>query len=264
MRQQKLHQNFGTLIEKRVPTIQSTLVLQLHKIQQTTNFIRIADNITTSNSKPRNSVTIKREINTISSEKTNIKYTYTLSRGGIALHFKAEDVNKFENEVDNNYPGSTCSKSKSLGQYKKLFMKNINPSISAEQLILSLRQINDGKSYLRNFYSSRTYKALPIICVGCKVSICNNLPRKCIELLGSHFNCENYIKPVVRCFNYQKFGHISTNCFNKHCCEYCGKNCPSQQNCLQESLCVNCNTSGHPSTSQEYPKYKEKKSPNRP
>ena len=40
---------------------------------------------------------LKREINKISSENINIKHTYTLPRGGVAFHFKAqEDVNKFE------------------------------------------------------------------------------------------------------------------------------------------------------------------------
>ena len=228
--------------------------------QDAVDFIRIVDNITKNNFKPRNSVTIKREINKISSEKINIKHTYTLPRRGVAFHFKAqEDVNKFEKEVDNIYPGSTCCKPKSQGHYKKLIIKNINPFISTEQLHLSLRQTIDSKFYLRRFYSCRTYKPLPVTCVTCEVSICNNLLNKGIDLLGSHFDCENYIKPVVRCFNCQKFGHISTNCFNKHCCEYCGKNHPFQQPCSQESYCVNCNIPGHPSTSRECPKYIEKK-----
>ena len=57
--------------------------------QDITKFIRIVDNIAKNYSKPRNSVTIKREISKISSEKVNIKHTYTLPRGGVALHFKA-------------------------------------------------------------------------------------------------------------------------------------------------------------------------------
>ena len=78
------------------------------------DFIRIVYNITTINFKPRNSVTIKREINKNSSEKINTMHAYTLPRGGVAFHFKAqEDINKFEKEVDSIYPGSTCSKSKS-------------------------------------------------------------------------------------------------------------------------------------------------------
>ena len=97
--------------------------------------------ITTNNSKPRNSVTMKREINKISSEKIKIKHTYTLPGEGVAFHFKPqEDVNKFEKEVDNIYPGCTCSKPKFQSQYKKFIIKNINPSISTEQQHLSLRQ----------------------------------------------------------------------------------------------------------------------------
>ena len=228
--------------------------------KDTGDFVRIVDNITTNNSKSRNSVTIKREINKISAEKINIKHTKTLPRGVVAFHFKTqENVNKYEKKVDNIYPESTCSKPKSQGQYKKLILKNINPSISKEQLYLSLRQTIDSKVYLQRFYSSRTYKPLPVIFVTGEVSICNNLLSKGIEILGSHFNCENYIKPAARYFICQTFGHTSTNCFDKHCCKHCGKNHPFQQPYSQESFSVNCNVPGHPSTSRECPKYIEKR-----
>ena len=37
--------------------------------------------------------------------------------------------------------------------------------------------------------------------------------------------------------------------------EYCGKSHPFQKPCSQESFCMNCNISGHPSATQECPKY---------
>ena len=58
-------------------------------VQDTADFDRVIDNITTNNFKPRNSVTIKRETKKISPEKINIKYRYTLPIGGVAFHFKA-------------------------------------------------------------------------------------------------------------------------------------------------------------------------------
>ena len=197
-------------------------------------FIRIVDNITTINSRPRNSLTIKREVNKILFEKINIKYTYILPRGGVAFHFKAQkDVNKFGKEVDNTYVGSTFSQPNFQSQYKKLFIKNKNPFISTEQMHLSLRQTIDPKFHLQRSSSSKTYKSLPVICVTCEFSIHNNLRNKGMELHGSTFNCDTHIKPVVCCFNCQKFGHISTNYFNKHCCKYCGKDHPFQQPCSQ-------------------------------
>ena len=64
--------------------------------QDTADFISVVDNITVNNSKPRNSVTIKREISKISSDKINVKHTHTLPKG-VAFHFKAqEDINKFD------------------------------------------------------------------------------------------------------------------------------------------------------------------------
>ena len=56
-----------------------------------------------------------------------------------------------------------------------------------------------------------------------EVVIPNNLLSKGIKLLCSDFNCENYIKPFVYCFNCQIFGCISTDCFNELYCEYCEK-----------------------------------------
>ena len=47
-------------------------------------------------------------------------------------------------------PGSTCSKTKSQGQYKKLIIKNIIPFISTEQLHLSLSK---DKLLIANFTS---------------------------------------------------------------------------------------------------------------
>ena len=52
---------------------------------------------------------------------------------------------------------------------------------------------------------------------------------KGMELLDSHFSCEN-------------------------CCEYCGKNCPFLQPCSPQSFCVNCNIPGNLSLSWECPK----------
>ena len=57
--------------------------------QDTADFICIVDNITAKNSKPRYSVTIKRETDKITSKKINIMHTYTFPRGEVAFHFKA-------------------------------------------------------------------------------------------------------------------------------------------------------------------------------
>ena len=124
---------------------------------------------------------------------------------------------------------------------------------------LSLRQTIDPKFHLQRSSSSKTYKSLPVICVTCEFSIHNNLRNKGMELHGSTFNCDTHIKPVVCCFNCQKFGHISTNYFNKHFCKYCGKDHPFQQPCSPESFFANCSIPRHPSKSQECPKYTEKR-----
>lgn len=229
----------------------------------TVDFIRVVDNITNRHIL-KDSVSIKKELNKATSSKINIKHTYTLSKGGVAFHFKTqEDINKFEKEVTKIFPGSTCSIPKSvIKQHKKFIIRNIDPSLSNKYLTSSLQQIIQGKFYLRRFHSSLTRKPLPIVCVTCESSTCDNILKTGVELFGLHFNCENYIKPIVRCFNCQLFGHISINCLNKHRCENCGKsNHPfhSHSHCLESPFCVNCNKPGHSSSSRECPKYIEKR-----
>ena len=83
--------------------------------QDIADFIRIVDNITTNDSEPRNSVTIKGEIKKVSSDKINIKHTRSFPRGGRVFHFKEQEhVNKFAKEVDNIYQGIIHSIPKSL------------------------------------------------------------------------------------------------------------------------------------------------------
>ena len=232
-------------------------------IDNTIDFIRVVDNINTNKHYLKDSVTIKKELSKISSEKINIKHTYTLSKGGVAFHFNTqEDTNKFEKEVTKIFPGSTCSIPKSIVKKQKKFIRNIDRVISIEKLTSSLQKTILGKFSLRRFYSSRTGTPLPIVCVTCESSICDKILKTGIKLFELHFNCEKYIKPVTRCFNCQLFGHISINCLNKHRCENCGKNhypLHYYHHCSQSPFCVNCNKPGHPSSSRECPKYIEKK-----
>ena len=84
-RKEKPYQNFRTLSESTNKSVNRSS----SAARDTADFDRIIDNIITNNSKPRNSVTIKRETNKISPEKINIKHRYSLHIGGVAFHFKA-------------------------------------------------------------------------------------------------------------------------------------------------------------------------------
>ena len=84
-RKEKPYQKFRTLSESTNKSVNRSS----SAARDTADFDRIIDNIITNNSKPRNSVTIKRETNKISPEKINIKHRYALHIGGVAFHFKA-------------------------------------------------------------------------------------------------------------------------------------------------------------------------------
>ena len=165
--------------------------------EKTVDFIRVVDNITTNKHQLRNSVSIKKVLNKATTEKIDIKHTYTLPKGGVAFHFKSqEDTNKFDKEVNKVFPGSTCNTPESLQNHKNFIIKDIESFISLRELTSSLQQIVQGRFYVRRFFSTRTRKPLPIICVTCESTTCDNFLHTGIELFGSHFNCEKYIKPV--------------------------------------------------------------------
>lgn len=63
-----------------------------------------------------------------------------------------------------------------------------------------------------------------------------------------------YIPPPTRCFNCQKFGHVSNNCKGITLCS-CGKPPHLPDDCKQPIICVNCQGS-HAANDKECPKYK--------
>ena len=87
----------------------------------------------------------------------------------------------------------------------------------------------------------------------------DKLLNKGINILGAQHHCLKYIKPIVHCFKWQQFGHISKYCTNKsNFCNYF-KSHPTHLIFINNSFCVNWKIAGHPSTSKDCPKCIERK-----
>ena len=161
--------------------------------------------------RPKNSTQIKKRIKEFSSEQINIQYSYTLPKGGVAIHTETEkDAETLEKETI-SFLAAPAQNLTQTG-FTKVVMKNINPFISTEDI----KQVVDKKfnqnSKIRRFHSSVNRKPLPIISISCHSEISSKLLIDGIYIFGKHYNCEQYKKLVIRCFNCQQFGHIAKHC----------------------------------------------------
>lgn len=83
------------------------------------------------------------------------------------------------------------------------------------------------------------------------------LPNK-IRAAYYSLSVEPHIPPPMRCFNCQKFGHISHKCPNSSRCA-CGSPSHEGQNCQEPLHCVNCE-GNHSARSRKCPKFIEEMS----
>ena len=113
-------------------------------------------------------------------------------------------------------------------------------------------------SKIRRFHSSVSQKPLPIISISCHSEISSKLLIEGIDIFDKHYNCEQYKKPVIRCFNCQQFRHIAKHRTRTSPCHNYGSQ-KHNTTCYNPSFCVNCNKEDHPSTSRDCPTFLSKK-----
>ena len=156
--------------------------------------------------RPKNSTQIKKWIKEFSSEQINIQYSYTLRKGGVAIHTETEkNAETLEKEIYNILPDSSCAKPLTQTGFTKVDIKNINPFISTEDIKQFVDKKFNQNSKIRRFHSSVNRKPLPIISISCHSEINSKLLIEGVDIFGKHCNCEQYKKPVIRYFNCQQF-----------------------------------------------------------
>ena len=221
--------------------------------------IRIIDNIPP-NLQPKSSSDIKKRIKEYTKEEITVDYTYILPKGGIVIHLSCTaDIDILEQELNNIYPGTICNPPKSQLNIKKVIIKNIEPNIQLEDLTNEIKTTFPDCTKIRRFHSAITHKPLPIICITCTTAdTYEKLIQEGVQIFNNKYKCEIYRKPVIRCFNCQRFGHIARNCINKTTCHHCGEHHYQTNYCRKNLFCINCKKPGHPSISRNCPKYIEK------
>ena len=139
-------------------------------------------------------------ITKVSSQDIKVDFLYTLPRGGIAIHLQSkEDIRKLEEEIENKYPKSTCSIPLTEQNKKRVFMKNINPTLSTDTKKTTTPRTTTQDIKVRRSLSTLNLNALSIFCITCeKIQLINF---KGLPLFGKHYACETYKKPkpIIRC-----------------------------------------------------------------
>ena len=134
--------------------------------------------------RPKNSTQIKKRIKEFSSEQINIQYSYTLLKGGVAIHTETEkDAETLEKEINNIFPHSSCTKPVTQTGVTKVVIKNINPFISTEDIKQVVYKKFNQNSKIRRFHSSVNRKPLPIISISCHSEISSKLLIDGIDIL---------------------------------------------------------------------------------
>ena len=180
------------------------------------NFIRIIDNIP-KNVLPKSSEDIKNRIKATSTKHIKTDFLYTLPRGGIAIHLHSEeDIENLENNIGKIYPGSSCTIPLAKQDKSRIVIKNVNPKISTEAITNYISR-SASNIKVRRFFSSVNLHPLPIICITCDKQLAIKYIQEGIDLFGKTQQCETYKKPIIRCYNCQKFNHIAKHCRGQQC-----------------------------------------------
>ena len=143
----------------------SSSILNIQLVDNIPQFLRL-----------KNSMEIKMWIKEFSSEQINIQYSYTLAKGGVAIHTETEkDVETFEKETNNIFPCSSCTKPPTQTDFTKVAIKNINLFISTKDIKQFVDKKFNQNWKIRRFHSSVDQKPLPIISISCHSEISSKL-----------------------------------------------------------------------------------------
>ena len=155
------------------------------------------------------------------------------------------------------YPGSSCTIPLAKKDKSRIVIKNVNPKISTEAITNYISR-SASNTKVRRFFSSANLHPLPIICITCDKQLAIKYIQERIDLFGKTQQCEAYKKPIIRCYNCQKFNQIAKHCREQQGCHNCRQQHQKSQTCKNLPYCVNCKQQGHQSSSRNCQTYKEK------
>ena len=220
--------------------------------------IIVIDNIT-SPKEYQNSKQIKSEL-----VKHNIAdcidSAYSLAKGGISLHLK--DKKSVGNLID-SWPGEVFGGNtkphlpKTATSIVNAYLRDVPVNVSIQSLENCLRNSYIQFLKVHRLIYTDTRKPMPIVRVTfenhCSYEVAISSDGVLIPGFKKYIKfCPERERRVTRCYNCNKFGHISRSCPFSHSCGNCGSEECKEAVCTKVSKCSNCGES-HKATSSRCP-----------
>ena len=227
---------------KSTETVSTVDASQANSNSSKTGDIFIIDGINNPQKFSDSSV-IKKEIKKY--KNLNVKFTYQLSRGGIAVHINQDTEAQL---LKSNWPveafdGSGESiKIHEIHTKFRCVLKNVPTIVSESEIKQEINSTIGEEAIVRRLKYKDSGKPLRVVIVECESQ--DGLQ----TLLNSKVRFRNVLSTVsfyhskrhvpTRCFNCQKYSHIAKLCKNKTVCENCGEEHTGV--CEKEICCHNC------------------------
>ena len=166
---------------------------------------------------------------------------FRLAKGGISIYFKSkEDRDKaLEKLSEKSFGGG---KKNCLSEEKAIpvFLKSIDTGICTSVIENTIKQEVGKVISCRRLFNYNTGRPRQVIKVLCSEKIAHKLLSAEIYLEDQKITVEpSRNKEVVRCYNCQAFGHLSSNCSKESKCRNCASiSCSGP--CRNDPYCANC------------------------
>ena len=189
---------------------------------------------------------------------------YSLSQGGIAIHFKDPES---RNTAQKYWPKGVFGEKESIHEPKHNshrssttgFCKNIDPNLKEENIRTVLNNLGCKVLKVQRLFNRNTGRYMPVVKLlhenhsALETTLQTKLPFK---FHGKEAYVEEQRKTkVVRCYNCMRFGHIAAACNLPTRCENCGQTGHQHKECKNQANCTNC-SGKHPASSSQCESFK--------
>lgn len=207
----------------------------------------------------QNSQQLKKELHKHNISK-EIDLAYSLANGGISLHTKDQESAEklLENWPEEAFGGSTKPHlPRNSEDTINAYIRSIPVSVSNKVVEKSLSDSNFSTLKVHRLLYSDTHRPMPIIRVTFKdhISYLNAINSSGITIPGVKKSvrfCPERKYRITRCYNCNKFGHISRTCKCNFSCSNCGSEDCQESICRKPPTCSNCGQ-GHKASSSQCP-----------
>ena len=170
-----------------------------------------------------------------------IRFAYSLQRGGVAIHVKkSEDKKTIINGLRNTAfaQGNIYELSEKT---QSVFLKSVPIELTKTEIKESLEGQDLSVKKVTRLTWRKTGRPLSVVKLILGSEQAKKLVKlKAISIDNISYKVEEKRKTQLRCYNCQGFGHIAHICKKSFCCVNCGEHHRKETRCNKPPKCKNC------------------------